>query len=81
MPVEENPSVGDRALEALRAVDHYPRGMRLSVCPKAMQTLVELGYVAECQAEWEGAMPSEMGWFITQAGRQLLYVLGSGNFD
>jgi hypothetical protein len=80
MPAEDNPSVGGRALEALRAVDLYPRGMRLSVHPKAMQTLAELGFVAERQAEWEGAKPGEMGWFITQAGRQFLYVLGSGDF-
>jgi hypothetical protein len=73
-------SVGVYALEALTAVNLSPHGMRLSAYPKAMRTLVGLGYVTERQALWDGAKPNELGWFITPAGRQLLLVLGTGHF-
>ena len=76
---DDSPSVGARAVEALRAVSLYPRGMRLSRHPKAMPVLVELGYAVERQARWEGARPGETGWFITPAGRELLAVLGAGD--
>jgi hypothetical protein len=70
-------SIGARALEALAAAALSPRGMRLTAHPRAMRTLVELGYVIERQARWEDAKPGELGRFITPAGRELLAVLGS----
>ena len=43
-----------------------------------MPALIELGYVVERQARWEGAKPGEVGRFITPAGRELLKALGTG---
>ena len=74
---DDSPSVGGRALEALRAVALYPRGMRLTAYPQAMRTLIDLGYAIERQARWDGANPGQTGWFITPAGRELLAVLGT----
>lgn len=69
-----------RALLALRAVALHPRGLRLSAHPSSMPALIELGYVEERQARWHAARPGEMGHFLTPAGRELLQVLGSGDF-
>jgi len=74
------PPIRPRALEALRAVALHPRGLRLSAHPSSMPALIELGYVVERQARWEGARPGEMGRFLTPAGRELLRVLGTGDF-
>ena len=78
---DDSPSVGGRALEALRAVLLYPRGMSLTEYPRATRMLVALGYVVERQARWEGANRGQTAWFITPAGRELLEVLGTGDFD
>lgn len=67
-----------RALEALRAIAHHPRGLRLTAHPSVMPALIELGYVVERQARWEGAKPSETGRYLTPAGREVLKSLGSG---
>lgn len=69
-----------RALQALRAVALHPRGLRLSAHPTSLPALIELGYVEERQARWHGAMPGEMGRFLTPAGRELLLMLGNGDF-
>ena len=74
------PPIRPRALEALRAVALHPRGLRLSAHPSSMPALIELGYVEERQARWEGARRGEMGRFLTPAGRDLLRVLGTGDF-
>lgn len=76
VPMTSSPIRG-RALEALRAVALHPRGLRLSAHPSAMPALIELGYVVERQARWEGAKPGEVRRFITSAGRELLKALGS----
>ena len=78
---DASPSVGGRALEALRAIALYPRGMQLTAYPRAMQTLVDLGYAVERQARWDSANRGQTAWFITPAGRELLEVLGTGDFD
>lgn len=75
-----SPPVRGRALEALRAVAIHPRGLRPSAHPKAMLALIELGYVEERQAGWAGAKRGDMGRFLTPAGRELLDVLGRGDF-
>lgn len=69
-----------RSLGALRAVALHPRGLRLTAYPSSMPALIELGYVEDRQARWEGARPGEMGRFLTPAGRESLKVLGSGEF-
>lgn len=73
----DKPPVRGRALEALRAVALHPCGLRLSAHPSAMPALIELGYVVERQARWDGAKPGEVGRFITPAGRELLRALGT----
>ena len=78
--LKNNPPIGGRALEALRAVDLYPLGMRRWAHPNAMPMLVGLGYVVERRAEWEGARRCEMGWFITLAGQQQLHVQETADF-
>ncbi|TXN26045.1 hypothetical protein FV232_27365 [Methylobacterium sp. WL30] len=70
-------SVGAHALAALRAIALCPRGMQITAQQDAMWMLIELGYVIERQARWEGALQNEIGRFITPAGRELLAVLGS----
>jgi hypothetical protein len=71
------PPIRGRALKALRAVALHPRGLRLSAHSSATPALIELGYVVERQARWEGAKPRDLGRFITPAGRELLKALGA----
>lgn len=73
------PRIQARALQALRAVALHPRGLRLSAHPSAMPALIELEYVVERQARWDGAKVGEMARFITPAGRDLLKALGAGD--
>ena len=70
-----------RALQALRAVVLHPRGLRLSAHPSTMPALIELGYVVERQARWDGAKPGDMARFITPAGRELLKALGAEEIE
>lgn len=75
------PPVRGRALQALRAVALHPRGLRLSAHPSAMPALIELGYVVERQARWDGAKQGDMARFITPAGRELLKALGAEEIE
>lgn len=75
------PPLKGRALEALRAVALHPRGLRLSAYPASMPALIELGYVVERQARWDGAKVGDRGRFITPAGRELLKALGAEEME
>ena len=75
------PPIRGRALQALRAAALHPRGLRLSAHPSAMPALIELGYVVERQARWDGAKPGDMAHFITPAGQELLKALGAEELE
>lgn len=70
-----------RALKALRAVALHPRGLRPSAHPSAMPALIELGYIIERRARWDGAKPGDMARFITPAGRDLLKAIGAEEIE
>jgi hypothetical protein len=46
-----------------------------------MPALIELQYVVERQARWDGAKPGDMARFITPAGRELLKALGAEEIE
>ncbi|TXM72699.1 hypothetical protein FV226_11550 [Methylobacterium sp. WL12] len=71
--------VRGRALEALRAVALHPLGLRTSAHPKAARALVALGYVAVRPAQYVGRKWDEQAWFLTDAGHELIRVLGTGD--
>lgn len=53
----------------------------MSAHPSSMPALIELGYVREGQARWNGAKPGDEGRFITPAGRELLKALRADDRD
>lgn len=67
-----------RHLEALRAIQANPGGLRISAHPTSMRALEEIGYVV---ARAPKTKPKETRWFLTQSGRDLLRALGVGEAE
>ncbi|MEE7460709.1 hypothetical protein MFUR16E_04845 [Methylobacterium fujisawaense] len=73
MPSEPKAPIRGRHLEALRAVAENPGGLRHEAYPTVMPILQELGYVEERATR---GRTGRRTWHLTNAGRQLLIVLG-----
>lgn len=66
------PPVRGRQLAALRACADHPHGLRRAAYPSAMSVLVARGLVEERPVRWKSREADETGWFLTDAGREML---------
>ena len=71
--------VRGRELSALRACALHPLGLRRGAYPTSMPVLVARRLVKELPVQSQGRQPKETGWFLTEAGRNLLGSLESRN--